>query len=407
MSALAKPRLQPLPFAAGVAAALALVAGMIAGPHGSAAPTMVLAAVAGLLLFAALVGRAVEIMRSGLAAWGVIGALILAVLVALWWLLAVIYDEVTAIGLLISAAGAAAVGVQLVSERSAWRRSNGTPWQTLTGGPSPRVMAIEALRVWGPILGGLFLVLLGLRIEYEALVNVTVSGQSNLLAVPVAFTAVAAAGLACWGVVKAVRGTATGAAPRTFGRGAIVRDEQAVAAHLHDSVLQTLSLIQRNAGDPARVAQLARQQERSLRAWLAGRDDAKGDTLAGAVRLIAQEVEDEQPGAVIEVVAVGDAPLDREADAMVRAAREAMRNAVRHAGSPVRVFVEVEDGVRELFVRDTGPGFDLDAVGDERRGVRDAIIGRMEHVGGTARVDSTASGTEIALRLPLADGAGR
>lgn len=406
MSAVAKPRLRTMPLAAGVTAALSLLVGLFSGPQGNSTPTLFLGALAGALLLGALLARGVEILRSGLAAWGVLGALMLAVIAALWWFLAVAYGELSAIGVLVAVAGVATIGVQLVSSRSAWNRSGGTPWQSLTGGPSPRAVAARSLQVWGPVLGGVFLVLLGLRVAYESLISISIGSESNLLALPLTATAFVALALVVWGVVRTSRGRAS--TPRTLDApGQVVRDEQAVAAHLHDSVLQTLSLIQRNASDPARVAQLARQQERSLRAWLAGRDDAQGDTLAGAVRLIAQEVEDEQPGAVIEVVAVGDAPLDREADAMVRAAREAMRNAVRHAGSPVRVFVEVEDGVRELFVRDTGPGFDLGAVADERRGVRDAIIGRMEHVGGTATIDSTASGTEIALKLPAPSGGSR
>ncbi len=401
MSAVARPRprLRRLPFAAGATAVATLAFAMAAGQEGPEVPTFVLAAAAVLLLGAAAWQRGSEVLRSGLAAQAFVAGLALAVVIAAWWLLAIVSAPGIAVGILISTVGAAMSVIPLVRPDSAWSRTRGTPWQTIVGGPTGRAQASLALRVWGPQLGGLFLVLVGLRVAYEANVGISVGVDPGLLALPLLVLILAAVGVVIWSAWKSAR--SGGAAGSSVRHGdPVARDEQVIAAHLHDSVLQTLSLIQRSADDPARVSQLARQQERSLRAWLAGRDDTAGTTLGAAVRLVAQEVEDEQPGAVIEVVAVGNAPLDREADAMVRAAREALRNAVRHAGSPVRVFLEVEDGARELFVRDTGPGFDLTAVADERRGVRDAIIGRMEHVGGTATIDSGAAGTEIALRLP-------
>lgn len=188
------------------------------------------------------------------------------------------------------------------------------------------------------------------------------------------------------------------------------RQRQAVAAHLHDSVLQTLALIQRSAGDEQRVLHLARQQERGLRAWLAGQDDPPESSLAAALRAVAVSVEDEAGGrASIEVIVVGDAPLDPAADALVQAAREALRNAARHAGGVVRVVVDPdpESGELVVFVRDTGAGFDPGSVAAERRGIRDAIIGRMEHAGGSAAFETGSDGTEVVLRLPSAAGSGR
>lgn len=177
------------------------------------------------------------------------------------------------------------------------------------------------------------------------------------------------------------------------------------AAHLHDSVLQTLALIQRKAHDPAAVAKLARRQEHALRAWMAGEADLTSATLASAVRDVIAEVEDEH-GITIELAAIGDATLDSRGEELVAAAREALRNAARHApGAPVYVFLDVGSVGAELFIRDDGPGFDFDAVPAERRGLRDAVIGRMAFTGGSATVESSpGEGTEIALRLPLNGG---
>ncbi len=179
-----------------------------------------------------------------------------------------------------------------------------------------------------------------------------------------------------------------------------------MAAHLHDSVLQTLALIQRNAADAPEVATLARRQERELRDWLAGRPvvepGAAGTTLASALQAMAAAVEADHHVAV-ELVVVGDRPLDDRTAALVAAAREAAVNAAVHAGTGhVDVFAEVTDGARaEVFVRDRGPGFDPAAVDPQRRGVRESIVGRMERHGGTAAIHSRpGEGTEVELVLP-------
>lgn len=175
-----------------------------------------------------------------------------------------------------------------------------------------------------------------------------------------------------------------------------------VAAHVHDSVLHTLTLIQRNADDPREVARLARAQERELRAWLykpEGRgkeEDEEPATLAEAVRKAAAEVEDHH-GVPIEVVVVGDCPLDEPLGAQMQAAREAMVNAAKYGGEggAVQVFAEVEGRTVFVSVRDRGPGFDLDAVPADRMGVRESIIGRMERHGGTARLRSAPEGGTV------------
>ncbi|MDT0265230.1 PspC domain-containing protein [Streptomyces sp. DSM 44915] len=183
-----------------------------------------------------------------------------------------------------------------------------------------------------------------------------------------------------------------------------------VAAHVHDSVLHTLTLIQRNAENGREVARLARAQERELRVWLyrsaetGGQQQVEEDepkTLAEAVRTTAASVEDHH-GVQIEVVCVGDCPLDEPLGATVQAAREAMVNAAKYGGDggPIRVFAEVEGRTVFVSVRDRGPGFDPDTVPADRMGVRESIMGRMRRNGGSARVRSTpGEGTEVELTM--------
>jgi signal transduction histidine kinase len=176
-----------------------------------------------------------------------------------------------------------------------------------------------------------------------------------------------------------------------------------VAAHLHDSVLQTLALVQKRADHPREVAALARRQERELRTWLSGAPahEAGERWLAAELEAAAQEVEDAH-GVPIDVVAVGDVRLDRDGEALVAAAREAMLNAAKFAGSgaPVAVYAEAGDERLQVFVRDRGPGFDPSAVPADRRGVRESIVGRMERHGGRAAIHaSPGGGTEVELSL--------
>jgi signal transduction histidine kinase len=173
-----------------------------------------------------------------------------------------------------------------------------------------------------------------------------------------------------------------------------------VAAHLHDSVLQTLALIQRRADDPVEVAQLARRQERELRAWLNADDTAAADTLHGALVRAATEIE-ERHGVEVEVVCVGDRGLDDDTAALASAAREAILNAAKFAGAGrIDVYAEASEERAEVFVRDRGAGFDPDAVPADRRGVRESIVGRMDRHGGHAEVRSQpGGGTEVELTL--------
>jgi signal transduction histidine kinase len=174
-----------------------------------------------------------------------------------------------------------------------------------------------------------------------------------------------------------------------------------VAAHLHDSVLQTLALIQKSANDPATVARLARAQERDLRSWLYAGDSTDARTVAGALRAAAAEVEDAH-GVSVDVVVVGDCELDEALLPVVAATREAVTNAAKHAGTGrVDVYAEIGASAIDVFVRDRGAGFDPDAVPGDRFGVRRSILDRMHRHGGTAEVRSTpGDGTEVRLHLP-------
>jgi signal transduction histidine kinase/phage shock protein PspC (stress-responsive transcriptional regulator) len=176
-----------------------------------------------------------------------------------------------------------------------------------------------------------------------------------------------------------------------------------LAAHLHDSVLQTLALIQKNASDAPTVARLARSQERDLRAWLF-EDSPEGGTLAGALREVVRDIEDTY-GVDVELVTVGDVDLDLDSAGLapiVAAAREAATNAAKHAGTPaVDIYAEVSPERVEIFVRDRGAGFDPQAVPADRQGVRNSILDRMGRHGGTAEIRSTPeTGTEVRLKLP-------
>jgi len=181
-----------------------------------------------------------------------------------------------------------------------------------------------------------------------------------------------------------------------------IREEQRseIAAHLHDSVLQTLALIQNRAGATTEVARIARAQERELRDWLFDGEAPADSDLGTDLRDFAAALEIDYP-VTIDVVAVGSSS-ERASGEVAAAAREAMLNAARHAGGEVSVYVEATPDSVEVFVRDRGDGFDLVDVPSDRLGVRQSIIGRMRRAGGTGEVRPGAGGigTEVRLRFP-------
>jgi signal transduction histidine kinase/phage shock protein PspC (stress-responsive transcriptional regulator) len=173
-----------------------------------------------------------------------------------------------------------------------------------------------------------------------------------------------------------------------------------VAAHLHDSVLQTLAMIQRS-DSPRRMVSLARSQERELRAWLYGADDQQAERLQPMFEEVAARIE-QRYDLPVELVVVGDMLVDDQMRALAAAAYEALQNAARHSGADsVSMYVEVEPEHVTVFVRDEGKGFDPEAVSDDRRGIAESIVGRMSRHDGGATIRSEAgAGTEVELQLP-------
>lgn len=193
----------------------------------------------------------------------------------------------------------------------------------------------------------------------------------------------------------------------TDERRARVRNQERadVAAHLHDSVLQTLAILQKNSDDPRMVSTLARRQERELREWLYGAGPAAETTLRGALDAAASKVEDDH-GVPVQVVGVGDSAMSPHGEALVRAAGEAIVNAAKHSGAAsIDVYAEVGADEVAVFVRDRGSGFDPGDVREAgtgtRMGIRESIVARMERHGGDAEVRSApGDGTEVRLTMP-------
>ena len=194
---------------------------------------------------------------------------------------------------------------------------------------------------------------------------------------------------------------------RAAERAARIRSEERaeVAAHLHDSVLQTLALIQRHAEDPQAVGRLARSQERELRAWLYEPTVVTGGTWAGLVARLVAEVEADH-AVTVDPVVVGDLPVDDAVATLGQATKEAVVNAAKHSGATsVSLYTEVTPTSVTAFVRDRGAGFDPAGVPADRRGLRDSVVGRLTRLNGTATVRSApGEGTEVELCLPRETG---
>jgi signal transduction histidine kinase len=172
-----------------------------------------------------------------------------------------------------------------------------------------------------------------------------------------------------------------------------------LATQVHDSVLQTLTLIRQHADDPEQVVRLARSEERHLRSWLYEPAGDPEQTLAAALAAAAGKVEQEY-ATTVEVVCVGDTALDEGGSAVVAAASEAVLNAAKHAGGSISVYAEADDAHIAVFVRDRGAGFDMQAVPEDRKGVSESMMGRMQRAGGSFRIRTDDRGTEVALTLP-------
>lgn len=278
------------------------------------------------------------------------------------------------------------------AQRARWTASARGPWRVVAGTDRRRGAA--------RLGAGIALVLAGVAVFLLAN-HALAQARTGLLAVLATVVGLALVTGPWW--IGMARGL-------TVERRARVREQERaeVAAHVHDSVLQTLTLIQRSADDSRAVHRLARAQERELRHWLYRPSLGEQRTLADALESAAAEVEEEY-GVAVEVVAVGAGlPVDERLGALLAATREAVVNAAKSSGAEaVSVYAEVEDAptgrCAQIFVRDRGKGFELDAVPPDRFGVRESIIGRMQRNGGRAVVvTAPGEGTEVRLAMPLA-----
>ena len=275
-----------------------------------------------------------------------------------------------------------------------WRQSDDLQRATIRNRAESGVQATGALsdrQGWIRVLVGLGLVLLGLVAVIGPQLDLVTTGQSigAVGAVVAGLVLIALPWISTW--IKGLEAE----------RYAAVRAEEraAMAARVHDSVLQTLTLIQRRADDPAEVTRLARAEERALRSWLYAPVGVSGSLGAALAEVVAATEADYD--ARIDLVTVGDAVVDDRLAALVAATREAVVNAAKHAGAPATVYAEVDEDQVEVNVRDRGRGFDPDAVDPDRHGVRQSIVARMTAVGGSATVRSApGEGTEIRLVLP-------
>lgn len=326
-------------------------------------------------------------------------------------------DRQQAVGLVVLAGGLALAGAAL-----------GTAWGGWVTGPLG-VALVGAGVVWreadasqrtrwrsgaGVVFGGrmaLLRVLAGIALVTSGIV-VFLLNQGNLGQLRFALLAVAATlvGVAVLTVPWWLR------LMRALGeeRRARIRTEERaeIAAHLHDSVLQTLALIQQQSDSAREVRRLARGQERELRSWLYGPQGygraaqartngaAAASAFAATLHAAAGEVEDTY-AVSMQVVVVGDCALEEPLPALVQASREAMVNAAKHAGiAEVSVYAEVEPGQVHVFVRDRGAGFDPATVSADRHGLADSIRGRMERHGGTVTLRTApGEGTEVQLAV--------
>ncbi len=291
-----------------------------------------------------------------------------------------------------------AVGAALV-----WREFDEDGPRSVLGLP-----AKASVVTWARIVGGATLIVVGLGVVVLARIDLSSLG-SALLAVAVTLIGAGLLTVPLW--LRMMRAL-------NDERSARIRNEEReeIASHLHDSVLQTLALIQRQADNPQEVVRLARSQERELRKWLFDDTGPAHSSLAAALRTIAGEVED-QHGVKVTPVTVGDVTMDLDDSgsglpkehftAILGATREALVNAAKHAGVPaIDLFAEVEPHQVSVFVRDRGKGFDPDGVSADRQGLAKSIHGRIERRGGTVEVKSAPGrGTEVRIFMPRKDGA--
>ena len=309
--------------------------------------------------------------------------LVIGGVIAMLWLLGFTFEGNLFWPIVLGAIGFAVIWARTGDERRRWDPASlGSPLASVLSGGRPLAR----------LIGGGVLIVAGMAIVLAATTDL--GGVMNVVLA----------------VVVTVAGLALLAGPWVWNLGQELITERTSRCgrrhvprwrlDLHDSVLQTLAMIQR-AREPREMAMLARTQERDLRAWLYGRaPSVPGVRLRDALDAMAGRIE-RSHAVKVETVVVGDAAMDEAMRALVAATSEATLNAASHSGAAeVSVYVEVEADAVAAFVRDHGAGFDPDTVPPDRRGIADSIVARMQRHGGSAEVVSGADGTEVRLRLP-------
>lgn len=281
-----------------------------------------------------------------------------------------------------------------------------SPWMQI--GLPLAVMAIGATVVWtrvqptaGVRRGGLqwTALLLGLLLVVVGVIGLATTGlglRSLLSVVAVAILLLVGVGLITMPWIAGLYRELT--AERQERVRSQTRAE--LATQVHDSVLQTLTLIRQNADDPDRVVRLARAEERHLRAWLYEPTGDPEQTLAAALAATAARIEQDYP-VTVEVVCVGDHDLDDQGRSLVAATGEAVLNAAKHAGGTISVYAEVDAEEVRVYVRDRGAGFDLEAIPADRHGIADSMRARMARAGGECAIRTGERGTEVTLTVPV------
>ncbi len=157
---------------------------------------------------------------------------------------------------------------------------------------------------------------------------------------------------------------------------------------LHDSVLQTLQVIDTDAADSERVRRLARRQTRELRTLVDTYASNKTESFRSALVSVAADIEDLFDVDVSSVIRV-DMEMDSTLAALVEASREAMTNSAKYSGTQrMDLYAAIEDGTVAIYIRDEGRGFDVEHA-KAGHGLENSIRGRVIEVGGDVAVEST------------------
>jgi signal transduction histidine kinase len=192
--------------------------------------------------------------------------------------------------------------------------------------------------------------------------------------------------------------------------------EAEAAAILHDTVLNHLNAIALAPAGPMdeHLVQTMESDVAMLtgRAWLAA-DGPTADVEATGTSAVAaaafDRMLDEQRASGLRITVTGDpasiARLDPQAmTAVLRAVAQCLTNVRKHAGTDAAEVSVFDDGTAcTVMVVDDGRGFDEQATGADRMGLRNSVRERIGRVGGDVQVwSSPGSGTSVMMSVPFA-----